>query len=659
MNYKELVKEVTRLLDKFQEDKQCIDSYTEDAAKELKNLSSDDQKFVIDALLGCITHKKLLDTVVNIFYVHQGRTLLRVDRNLFIVVCYLAMFQLDDLGLEQFSKIIKSLDISKMHKFLSFFFNVNNLTTQIQEEWSHIYDVTVVQSNWITPLIRWCGEIDKLLDQLASKMSKGSLPKKSAKKITEPKEFILTQPKPRPLPAAEVIPQQDKPKPVPATTHQSPKEPDILDELKQRNRQKALEVLNEAKSQQFRCANPQKSEKTQKVMSQILQSRDAELKFDKLYTSGSPSTQKANILPVKLNTTAILREGALYNRQLEEELQRLEQLSKGASEPSAFLQWQKEMKDKDLQEELAELERRRLEGRISHEEAVLARERVLERNHHKVQQTKEETAELMRKYAEKRLKEEKEMRELVQQVADGHKNSKAAKAKLQEIKQHIVKEVSEQSRELLSQALEEAQAELSRKMELIRQIRAFESIPLVRQKFVDETETAGHDLLCEMSLAELRERLIMLRELQEFEQEERRNWILQEKQMKEELLLDQLDNIALCRSLAEQAAAARSQEEKRMKSELREAVSKDERVLALQKTLEQKQQERQQKKSEKANTKRNEKEPPLRDKNSIHNKVLEEHHWQELERSLEQQVHGIIQQSSNKTNAGPNQRRVF
>lgn len=48
-----------------------------------------------------------------------------------------------------------------------------------------------------------------------------------------------------------------------------------------------------------------------------------------------------------------------------------------------------------------------------------------------------QTAELIRKYAEKRLKEEKEMRELVQQVANGHKNSKAAKAKLHEIKQRI------------------------------------------------------------------------------------------------------------------------------------------------------------------------------------------------------------------------------
>jgi len=35
-NYRELVNEVTRLLDEFQEDKQCIDSFTQDAAKDLK-----------------------------------------------------------------------------------------------------------------------------------------------------------------------------------------------------------------------------------------------------------------------------------------------------------------------------------------------------------------------------------------------------------------------------------------------------------------------------------------------------------------------------------------------------------------------------------------------------------------------------------------------
>lgn len=43
----------------------------------------------------------------------------------------------------------------------------------------------------------------------------------------------------------------------------------------------------------------------------------------------------------------------------------------------------------------------------------------------------------MRKYAEQRLQEEKETRELVQQVADGHKNSKMAKEKLHKFKQDI------------------------------------------------------------------------------------------------------------------------------------------------------------------------------------------------------------------------------
>lgn len=43
----------------------------------------------------------------------------------------------------------------------------------------------------------------------------------------------------------------------------------------------------------------------------------------------------------------------------------------------------------------------------------------------------------MKKYAEQRLQEEKGMRELVQQVADGHRNSKLAKEKLHKFKQDI------------------------------------------------------------------------------------------------------------------------------------------------------------------------------------------------------------------------------
>ena len=44
---------------------------------------------------------------------------------------------------------------------------------------------------------------------------------------------------------------------------------------------------------------------------------------------------------------------------------------------------------------------------------------------------------------------------------------------------------------------------MRRKIDLIQQIRALESVPIVRHKFVDPTETSGHGLLAEMSIAEV------------------------------------------------------------------------------------------------------------------------------------------------------------
>ena len=45
---------------------------------------------------------------------------------------------------------------------------------------------------------------------------------------------------------------------------------------------------------------------------------------------------------------------------------------------------------------------------------------------------------------------------------------------------------------------------MKRKVELIQQIRAMESVPVIRTKFVDLTETSGQGLLSEMSIAEVR-----------------------------------------------------------------------------------------------------------------------------------------------------------
>lgn len=48
---------------------------------------------------------------------------------------------------------------------------------------------------------------------------------------------------------------------------------------------------------------------------------------------------------------------------------------------------------------------------------------------------------------------------------------------------------------------------MRRKVELIQQIRAMESIPIARTKFIDLTETGGQGLLSEMSVIEVQTNL--------------------------------------------------------------------------------------------------------------------------------------------------------
>ncbi|KAM6075984.1 cilia- and flagella-associated protein 99 [Chlamydotis macqueenii] len=618
---------IVEQLNKFNPENQSVEDFLNESAKMLQTLNVAEEKFVLDTLAGCIEYRSLLDVVVNAFFVRDGRYCLLSERNLYVVICYLATFQLEELGLQRFSRIVKSLDTAKMQKFLRFFFNALYLNTWIKDEWSHFYDSPYVKENWIDPLLRWQPKVQKLIEQLTDKLSDRTTTVKTSK-VTQPKEFNLTVPKPRAIPIPLPIPVQEKRPPIPASTYKPPKEKKQLEEIKTKNRQKAEDLLVKANANQFKCAT-MKSEKGQNIHD-TMKSRPA---FQAQKIQG-----KIGSIPIKLNAAAILREGALYQRKMEQELQRIENLLRGAGDPSEFLEWQKQMRGKDLEEQLAEIECRRLQGKLSHEEAVLAHQNVIQENKKKADLMREEKAELMHQYAEKRLQEQKDLRELVEQVVEGHKNAKQAKIKLQKYKQQIVQEVCEENRELLRQALEEEEEKLRKRYELIQQIRAIESLPIIRHKFVDLTETGGHGLICEMSIVELRERLALLREAQKAAEEEKRDQIIHEKQAKEQLLLDKLDQISVFRAELGRAAALK-QEEKKRKLQSCERLTKDERILNLQKKIAEKTMERKKQAGLLKIT-------PQKTSIASRKDSLQWNHWKELEESRERQFrilqHGFM-----------------
>ncbi|PKK31043.1 cilia- and flagella-associated protein 99 isoform X1 [Columba livia] len=635
---------IVQQLNKFNPENQDMEDFLNESAKLLQTLNVTEEKFVLDTLAGCIEYKSLLDVVVNAFFVRDGKYCLISERNLYIAICYLATFQLEELGLQQFSRIVKSLDTAKMQKFLRFFFNALYLNTWIKDEWSKFYDSPYVKENWIDPLLRWQPKVQRLIEQLTDKLNNRTTTVKTSR-VTQPEEFNLTVPKPRAIPVPLPIRTLVKSLPVPPSTYKPPKEKKQLEKNRTKNYRKAQAPLLKAAANQFKCVTrkPEKEEDTDDTMESkpAIQAQKIQSKIDNI--------------PIKLNAAAILREGALYQRKMEQELKRVENLLQGARDPSEFLEWQKQMRGKDLEEQLAEIECRRLQGKLSYEEAVLAHRNVVQENKKKADLMREEKAELMHQYAEKRLQEQKEMRELVEQVVEGHKNAKQAKIKLQKYKQQIVQEVCEENRELLRQALEEEEEKLRKRYELIQQIRAIASLPSLRHKFVDLTETGGHGLICEMSIVELRERLALLREAQKAAEEEKRDQIIHEKQAKEQLLLEKLDQISMFRAELGRAAALK-QEEKKRKSQPGERLMKDERILNLQKKIVEKTMERKKQAGLLKIT-------PQKSSIAWRKDSLEWNRWKELEESRERQVkilqHGLMaRETAQKTAAFEAARRT-
>lgn len=69
---------------------------------------------------------------------------------------------------------------------------------------------------------------------------------------------------------------------------------------------------------------------------------------------------------------------------------RVENLQQGAGDSSEFLEWQKQMRGKDVEDQLAEIECRKLQGKLSYEEAVLAHQNVTQENKKKADLLREE-----------------------------------------------------------------------------------------------------------------------------------------------------------------------------------------------------------------------------------------------------------------------------
>ncbi|CAF4335217.1 unnamed protein product [Rotaria sp. Silwood2] len=428
---------------------------------------------------------------------------------------------------------------------LKFLINENHLET-IQKECMKLYEQEYIDDKIGRVIKAYLPDLRSILLDLTDAIE-GRTAVRQIPEPTKIQPFNLTAPKARIVPIPKIIPKLEKTRTVPKTTYEPSREHVELEKIREDNQLRGLNKLDQARTLNYHFLQTEKSSKTQKKITKIIEDRNKSLRFDHFRANPPPKTE-TNKIPVKLNIATILKESQLYKKQEDDVRRRLLDFEAGGKDGQEFFQWQETMQKQDYDEQMNIIERKRLEGKMSYEEAILARQRLADENRRLADELRRQTRETIENHVKEKVKEEQRMKQLIDEVVNGRENAKLAQQKLQQYKADFVKQYKEEHKQLMKQALEEAEAEMRQRAELIQQIRVLESVPIDRWKPVDLTSIAGHGVHDEMSIAELRERLELIKLEREKERESRRDQIVKDKQVKEHLITNTVQNIVKYRN---------------------------------------------------------------------------------------------------------------
>ena len=454
--------------------------------------------------------------------------------------------------------------------FLEYLFNEHNLTEYMKDEWLKLYDVPWVD-NLISSVLTWLPDVEALISKQEEKvyMAKkaeeeeaNSFGAKSSQfKGTVPRPFNLSESKPTPLPAPEIIPEPVRPKPVPPKREGPTPEEAALAEAFEENRRRVAEQYADP-NLVFRLRVHERPMNIEKVRAEVESELARVATFKPPPSKPAPKFANQPKREVKLNAAAILREDALYKKKQLEEAKMIEKFETELRDDSEFTRWQSQMKAADDEARRLKVEQTKKEMEEAFKAALQARVDQVDANAKMVEHMRAE----MREAEEKRVEE---LRELEEDNRKKREKVIADKAGVERAREELMEErkaaAERRNQEKAAAALklaEEKALEQQRKAELVRQLRALEAVPKkeVRDVKGEQSTTAGLGLLEDMSLAELKERLVVAKRRAKEEEDDRREVINRNKRDKEALLREKMNNIARVRNLAGAQATQRRAE---------------------------------------------------------------------------------------------------
>jgi hypothetical protein len=549
---------------------QTLDAYIYDALGDCDSADADpDKKFLKQVLYSCTRYEPGLKAFLKHFFYDNAASVLRTDYNMYMIMLCLALFRIDDLGMDNFGKFAMCQEPTKMAAFLDYVFDTSDnspIMCTVKQEWCKHYDVVYVEQDLIGKIRQLEPFMTTLKEDLINKaqgMVAAAAEKKAAagitalakKKLTVPQGPNITKPRPRRVPEPMKITNGVKRGVEPTYLDKTSLEEiesekrDRLEEVK-RETQRKYEDTSGNREGEFRFHETRSN--IEKVRREVEEKRAEELQFDASHRKPLPDFTRYNAT-VKLNTAAILREDALFTKKQAAEAQLIKNYESELRDSTEYYRWKTEMEEHDNQMKLEQVKLKRMQAVASGQNARDALERQYRDNKDVADLIKEE-GELMGE----QLKIDKEAnllmnKQLVKEIREvEEKAPRKAEAKVFRERQAVRQAQKVELQDAWERKVAEDEVEQSRKLDRIRQLRAH-TVHKVEVKVFDPTTTAGLGLLDEMSLVEMEERYKINKQREETEEIEKRKAIVAERAQKQAQLSKRIENITRIREAAKES----------------------------------------------------------------------------------------------------------
>ncbi|EFJ12238.1 hypothetical protein SELMODRAFT_425614 [Selaginella moellendorffii] len=489
-----------------------------------------DVVFVEQVLYGCCRYTKLLSILMSKLFKCKAAFTRAADRFLYTVLGYLILIRLEEITFPNLCLLILSQHAQKVLPLVEFIFNTSYLRNNCKAEWLKIYDVEFVD-DLISRIGRWTSEAANLERRVAEKVFIKDL--RTGRK-TAPRPFKLSVcPRPKSQPKKEEsIPFKARPMPKfkdPPTVVQR-----AMESVSLENRKREADFYADPNYQPFRLRSLERPTNIDEIRDKVERQRASENAYIPAQSTHFPEPAS---IEVKLNASAVLREHALYLRQVDADKQRVQAFETELRDEASFKSWQEEERAKfEMGQSLENRFRRDCVAGIA--QAIQdARNTVIKDRHETANDVRQQNQALIAQRQEFELNVELLNRLRHENVLQNRVASKEAVSKVNKEKKVKAQKIMNLSYENHAERDFTRSTELRIKQELVRQLHDIEFAFEREEKKFDPNSTADHGLLAEMSITELRKRLELVKEAFEGKHESRRVKIFAVKKERRESLV--------------------------------------------------------------------------------------------------------------------------